>query len=92
MKINRRIFQRFWENYCGSGQAGHLSSTRVCLLQRFYKYEHLVISHSSSALISWVWLPRSGFTFEELFKRFPLRSKNICVVCFIAFIIFCVVA
>jgi hypothetical protein len=32
-------------------------------------------------VISWIWLPRRGFSFRSVSKRFPLRHQNpLCLI------------
>jgi hypothetical protein len=57
---------------------GHLSSTRVCQLQRFCKCEKLVISLLFySGLVSYVWLPQSILPLKSYSKDFTSSTKSV---------------
>jgi hypothetical protein len=54
----------------------------VFQLQRFSKYKHIVISHSSivDRLISWVWLPRSCLILKRSSKGFHFVTKLLVLI------------
>jgi hypothetical protein len=46
----------FGKGYCSRRQVGCLSYTRICLLQRFCEYEHIVILYSFTELVDFLGL------------------------------------